>query len=112
MMRATEQTAARLHAVTGNDDHLVGTVLAAASDANLAAAGPDRLIALAKGRDQSKAAAGEPAKSPLPDGSVRQVMAHRLRTPEGRALYKRRGATVEPPSATSRPSSTDSPGGT
>jgi transposase len=101
MMQTAEQTAARLHTVTGNHDHLVGTVLADAgyaSDANLAAAGPDRLIALAKGRDQSKApvGVGEPAKNPAPDGNVRHVMAHRLRTPEGRALYKRRGATVEP----------------
>jgi transposase len=99
MMLATEQTAARLHAVTGNDDHLVGTVLADAgyaSDANLAAAGPDRLIALTKARDQCRTAAGDPAESPAPDGNIRQVMAHRLRTREGQALYKRRGATVEP----------------
>jgi hypothetical protein len=99
MMQAAEQTAARLHAVTGNDDHMVGTVLADAgyaSDANLAAAGPDCLIALTKGRDQTKAAAGDPADIPAPDGTARHLMAHRLRTPEGQALYKRRGATVEP----------------
>lgn len=99
MMQTAEHTAARLHAVTGNDDHLVGTVLADAgyaSDANLATAGPDRLIALTKRRDQTKAPAGDPADSPAPDGNARQVMAHRLRTPEGQALYKRRGATVEP----------------
>ena len=28
--------------------------------------------------------------------TARQAMSHRLRTSEGRALYKRRGATVEP----------------
>jgi hypothetical protein len=99
MMQAAEQTAARLHAVTGNDDQLVGTVLADAgyaSDANLAAPGPNRVIALTKGRDQSKAPAGEPAKCLAPDGNARQVMAQRLGTPEGRALYKRRRPTVEP----------------
>ncbi len=100
MMRAAQDAAARLHAVTGNADHVIGTVLADAgynSDANLKADGPDRLIALGKGRDQARAAAEEPAHGPPPAGaSPREVNAHRLRTPEGRDLYKRRGATVEP----------------
>ena len=67
-----------------------------ASDANLAAAGPDRLIALGKGRDQSRATAGEPVPQPPRQTTARQAMSHRLRTAEGTALYKRRGATVEP----------------
>jgi transposase len=100
MMHAAQQAAAHLHERTDNDDHLVGTVLADAgyaADANLAAPGPDRLIALGKGRDQSKAAAHEPAHGlPPPNATARQVMQHRLRTESGRALYKRRGATVEP----------------
>lgn len=100
MMRATQDAAARLHAVTGNADHVIGTVLADAgynSDANLKADGPDRLIALGKGRDQARAAAEEPAHGSPPAGaSPREANAHRLRTPEGRDLYKRRGATVEP----------------
>jgi transposase len=100
MMQAAQHAAASLHAQTGSDDHVLGTVLADAgyaSDANLAAAGPDRLIALAKGRDQSKAATCEPAQAPPPsDATNRQRMTHRLRTEEGRTLYKRRGATVEP----------------
>jgi transposase len=100
MMRATQDAAARLHAVTGNADHIIGTVLADAgynSDANLNADGPDRLIALGKGRDQARAAAEEPAHRPPPtDASPREVNAHRLLTTEGRDLYKRRGATVEP----------------
>src|SRR5436190_5150645 len=100
MMQAAQDAAACLHAQTGSGDHLIGTVLADAgyaSDANLAAAGPDLLIALARGRDQSKAAPGEPAETPpLPGATIRQLMAHRLRTEEGRTLYKRRGATVEP----------------
>jgi transposase len=100
MMHATQKAADRLHASSGNDDHMVGTVLADAgyaADANLAAPGPDRLIALGKGRDQSKAAAREPAQGPPPPhATARQAMEHRLRTDDGRALYKRRGATVEP----------------
>jgi len=100
MMRATQEAAARLHAVTGNADHVIGTVLADAgynSDANLKADGPDRLIASSKGRDQARAAAEEPAHGSPPAGaSPREANAHRLRTLEGRDLYKRRGATVEP----------------
>ena len=52
MMRAAQDAATRMHAATGNTDHVIGTVLADAgynSDANLTAAGPDRLIALGKG---------------------------------------------------------------
>lgn len=102
MMRAAQDAAARLHAVTSNPDHAIGTVLADAgyaSDANLAAPGPDRLIALGKGRDQAKAARAHPATGSAPPSahaSPRELMRHRLRTPEGSGLYKRRGATVEP----------------
>ena len=100
MMGAAQDAAARMHAHTGNPDHLVGTVLADAgynSDANLTAAGPDRLIALGKRRDDQRVAAQEPAHGPPPaDATPREANAHRLRTPEGRELYKRRGATVEP----------------
>lgn len=100
MMHAAQQAADQLHARTDNDDHRIGTVLADAgyaADANLTAPGPDRLIALGKGRDQSKAAAHQPAHGlPPPHATARQAMQHRLRTESGRALYKRRGATVEP----------------
>jgi len=100
MMRAAQDAAARMRAVTGNADHVMGTVLADAgynSDANLNADGPDRLIALGKGRDQARAATDEPARGALPPGTTRrEANAHRLRTNEGRDLYKRRGATVEP----------------
>jgi hypothetical protein len=100
MMHATQKAADQLNAFTDNDNHVLGTVLADAgyaTDANLAAAGPDRLIALGKGRDQSNAAAREPAQGPpLADATPRQAMAHRLRTRDGKSLYKRRGATVEP----------------
>jgi hypothetical protein len=100
MMHAATRAAAGLHGFTGNDQHLVGTVLADAgyaAEANLAAPGPDRLIALGKGRDHAKTATREPTHGPpSPDATAREAMDHRLRTEQGRALYKRRGATVEP----------------
>lgn len=78
----------------------IGLILADAgynSDDNLTAPGPDRLIALGARRDQSKAAREHPTSGdPPPDADPRTAMDHRLRTPEGHATYKRRGATVEP----------------
>jgi transposase len=63
------------------------------SEANLAAPGPDRLIADGKTRDL---AAREPAQGPPPAGATAtEANAHRLATPEGRALYKRRAPDVE-----------------
>jgi hypothetical protein len=75
----------------------IATLLADAgydSDANLAHPGPDRLIAT--GTRHTLDRRPEPA-SPLPNtATLREQMNHRLATPTGRALYKRRGATVEP----------------
>jgi transposase len=100
MMRAAQDVAARLNSLTGSTDHVIGTVLADAgypSDDNFTAPGPSRLIALGKSRDQAKAAKTSPTQGkPPPDASPREAMDHRLRTPEGAKLYKRRGATVEP----------------
>lgn len=100
MMQATQDVAARIHAVTGNADHVIGTVLADVGDnseANLTAAGPDRLNALGKERDQARAFTQNPAEgAPPPEATAREANRHRLHTLEGRALYKRRGATVEP----------------
>jgi len=63
------------------------------SEANLAAPGPGRLFADGKTRDL---AAREPAEGPPPAGATPvQANAHRLATPEGRALYKRRAPDVE-----------------
>ena len=63
------------------------------SEANLSAPGPNRLIADGKTRDLARR---EPAAGPQP-GTTTPVdaNAHRLRTPEGRALYKRRAPDVE-----------------
>jgi transposase len=100
MMHAAEHSAEQLHQRTGNPQHVIGTVLADAgyaSDANLAAPGPDRLIALSKARDQARTSRTEPALDPAPDQATpRELMRHRLRTQDGAQLYKRRGATVEP----------------
>jgi hypothetical protein len=63
------------------------------SEANLTAPGPRRLIADAKTRDLRRR---QPADGPPPrDASPAQANAHRLATPEGRALYKRRAPDVE-----------------
>ncbi len=63
------------------------------SEANLAAPGPDRLFADGKTRDLAR---HEPADGPPPaDATPVQANAHRLATPEGRALYKRRAPDVE-----------------
>jgi transposase len=100
MMKAAQDVAARIHAATGNTAHVIGAVLADAgynSDANLTATGPDRLIALGKERDQARAGTDQPTDGPPPaDATPREANRHRLCTPDGRALYKRRGATVEP----------------
>jgi transposase len=63
------------------------------SEANLQAPGPDRLIADARTRDLARRG---PASGPPPaDATAVQANAHRLRTPEGRAAYKRRAPDVE-----------------
>jgi transposase len=63
------------------------------SEANLAAPGPDRLIADAKARNL---AASQPAEGPPPEGATPvEANAWRLRTPQGRALYRRRAPDVE-----------------
>jgi len=80
------------HAMTGG----IGVLVQDAgyhSEANLTAPGPDRLIADGKTSDL---ACREPAQGPPPaDATPAQVNAHRLRTPEGRAAYKRRAPDVE-----------------
>jgi transposase len=95
MVTATRDAADLLHAT----DEL-GTLLfdaGYASTATLTAPGPDRLIALGKTHTVHTAAREHPTTGPPPpDSTPREAMDHRLRTPDGAALYKRRGATVEP----------------
>ena len=75
----------------------IGTLLFDAgywTEDNLTAPGPDRLIAPGKSRDLPRPGQDLP---PLPeDADAGTRMIHRLATPEGAALYKRRSATVEP----------------
>jgi transposase len=78
MMRAAQAAATQCYDVTACPEHRIGTVLADAgyaSDANLAAPGPDRLIALSKGRDQADTAGKDQGVSSPPVGATpRQVM--------------------------------------
>jgi transposase len=81
----------------------IGIVLADAgylSTDNLTAPGPDRLIAVGKSHDLAVAAQADPATGPpAPDATPIEAMAHRLRTPEGHDLYKRRSHIAETPFA-------------
>ena len=97
MFTRLEAKVAMLQNATDNPDLTVVLTTADAgydSDANLTAPGPDRLIALGKRRN----IAGDdpPTSDPGEHATARQKMAWRLSTPEGKALYKTRGATVEP----------------
>ncbi|HEY6310979.1 MAG TPA: transposase [Streptosporangiaceae bacterium] len=67
------------------------------SGANLTAGGSaDRLIATGNRLTMGKAAAQNPASGPPPeDATATEAMDHRLRTPEGRAAYKRRAPDIE-----------------
>ena len=96
-MMALVITSAR--AAGGEDE--VGTFLADAgywSEENATAESPDRLIATLKDWKQRKAARelGTTQGPPPNDASPLEAMEHRLRTPEGAALYARRSCTVEP----------------
>lgn len=78
----------------------IGTLVADAgylSQANLTSPGPDRLIAVGKRREVEYQARQTPSDGPPPqEASAQQAMAHRLRTPQDLATYRRRGVTVEP----------------
>jgi transposase len=98
---ATAQTLAER---TGRDElRQVGTMVGDAgydSDTNLAAAGPDRLIADGKRHVIDQRALTDPATGDPPEqASPREKMNHRLRTREGHALYRRRAPMVEAPNA-------------
>jgi hypothetical protein len=103
-MNDVTATAQRLADRTGRAElQHVGTMIGDAgydSEANLAAEGPDRLIADGKRRTIETRAAADPATGDPPaDADARDKMNHRLRTPEGLALYRRRGHMVEAPNA-------------
>ena len=91
------------HRRTASQPAGIGVLLADAgylSADNLRAPRPDRLIAVGKNRDVATAAREQPtAGPPPPDATPVEAMAHRLRTPEGHALYKQRSHIAETPFA-------------
>jgi len=98
MLEHTEKAAELINSERDEPEEL-GTALADAgycSEDNLTAEGPDRLIATGKAHHVARQAKTDPASGPPPeDATPVEAMRHRLRTPEGAALYKKRGATVE-----------------
>jgi transposase len=97
MLARVEQMVLMLRTAADTPDLAVGTALfdaGYASEANLAAPGPNRLGAL--GKRVNIAGANAPSSPPGPDATATDKMAWQLSTPEGKALYKKRGATVEP----------------
>jgi transposase len=80
---------------TATADLTVGTVLADAgynSRTNLTTPGPDRLIAQGTRRQP----AGPTTDAPPDSSDPHHLMAHRLATDDGKTLYRKRAATVEP----------------
>jgi transposase len=99
MMTATQAAADTIAAHTGTDTTIGDALMDAGYDTadNAAAPGPSRLIANSKRYQQERTARTKPASGPPPpDATPRQAMDHRLRTAEGIATYRRRGAIVEP----------------
>jgi transposase len=97
MLDRVDQAVAVLRRATANPDLAVGCALFDAgydTDDNLTAPGPDRLIAI--GKRANIAGPRPPSSAPDDEASAREQMAWRLSTPDGKALYKKRGATVEP----------------
>lgn len=98
MLRAVEQAS---HSLTGAGyaQAEIGTVVADAgyrSVENATCPGPDRLIATGRRRDDEHRARQEPAQGvPPDDAGPLQAMDHRLRTEEGRRLYRQRSPIVE-----------------
>lgn len=102
-MNDVTATADMLASRTGRDDLTVGTMIGDAgydSTTNLTADGPDRLIADSKRRTIDRRAATDPVTGDPPaHASPHEKMTHRLRTPDGHALYKRRAPMIEAPNA-------------
>lgn len=99
MMQATQQAADTIAEHTATNTTIGDALMDAGydSDDNAAAPGPSRLIANSKRHHHERAAKTTPASGPPPAGATpRQAMDHRLRTAEGIATYRRRGAIVEP----------------
>jgi hypothetical protein len=101
-MLAQARQAAALIATyrAGGQDGGIGLVLADAgycSEANLTCPGPDRLIAVGKGRDLEQAARSPDSGGPYRGGPAARAMRERLKTPGGLAAYRHRGHIAETP---------------
>jgi transposase len=100
---AVRTLANQLATHTGRTDLHVGTMIGDAgydSDHNLTTPGPDRLIANAKHHTLATRTTTNPTTGDPPhDATPRQAMDHRLRTPDGHALYTRRSPIAETPHA-------------
>jgi transposase len=97
MFGRLDQTLIMLREAIGNPNLHIGYTSADAgyaSEANLTAPGPDRVIAL--GKRDNITGDDPPTSPPGQDATATAKMAWLLSTPEGRARYKKRGATVEP----------------
>ncbi|HEY6278930.1 MAG TPA: transposase [Streptosporangiaceae bacterium] len=84
----------------GPDSGGIGLALADAgycSEHNMTCPGPDRLIAVGKGRDLEKAARDPGSDGPGWGGPAIQAMRERLKTPGGIAAYRQRGHIAETP---------------
>jgi transposase len=89
MMNQVQHTVRRLRRVAGRRGMRVGTVLADAgyaTETNLLAAGPTRLIPV-KAEGSASGAFAKPAT---------ESMRHRMHTPKAKKRYRRRAALVEP----------------
>ncbi len=85
---------------SGSRDDGIGLALADAgycSEANLTCPGPDRLIAVGKGRDLEKAARDPDSAGLDWGGPAIQAMRERLKTADGIAAYRQRGHIAETP---------------
>lgn len=103
MMEAAVQAAAAMGAAVGEPDRRIGTVLADAgyfSEDNLAAVGPERLVAAGKKNNLAgDSAQGQARSSQDARRQACHEMLEKLRKPESAELYRRRGAIVEPVNA-------------
>lgn len=79
---------------------VIGVIVADAgylSEDNIAADGPERLIALGKEHTTAQAARTDRAQGPAPGAAAPfEAMSHKLRTEKGAAAYARRKVLVEP----------------
>jgi transposase len=97
IVEAVTDLADHLSTTTNRNDFTIGDMIGDAgfdSDTNLNANGPPRLIPNRNYRTTPPAGAPPPAQPP-PDATARERMDHRLRTPEGQALYRQRAPQAE-----------------